>query len=129
MPFTPPWNEERLIRHELVMELVTRYICNNDGANCGKSGGVGKEEHHWAFMQWLLSGAKTGHYVEAPPAQKCMPEFGLIDVIHTLPGSVPQHRHRDTHLPGPCATLTVTAPLTPLSPLNGPLASSPGHTC
>lgn len=120
MPFQPPWNEDWLVGHDLVIEVVVRYICNNNALAC-----EAKEDQAWSFIHWVANGAKMEQYMDAPEAQMASPSFGAIDVIYTPPKAMPQLRHRDTNLPGTCASLTVTVPLTPLTPQNGPIAFIP----
>lgn len=121
LPFEDPWDEDLLLGHELVMELVSRYVCNNSAATR-----TGREDQLWAFLEWAASGAGTDYYTAKPGPQQASPSFGAIDVIHTPPGTMPQLRHRDTNLPGICASLTVNVPLTPLTPDNGPIGFVPG---
>lgn len=121
LPFRAPWNEDQLCCHELVLELVARYLCNDEARTCES-----KEDQAWAFLGWVASGPRPDYYDGALPARKANPSFGAIDVIHTPPGMMPQLRHRDTNLPGVCASLTVNVPLTPLSPHNGPIGFVPG---
>ncbi|CAK0888933.1 unnamed protein product [Prorocentrum cordatum] len=120
LPFEAPWSDSWLVCNELVLELVARYICNNDALAC-----EGKEEQAWAFVRWVAGGATTEYYTDAPTEARARPSFGAIDVIHTPGHRMPQLRHRDTNLPGICASLTVNVPLTPLTPRNGPIGFVP----
>jgi len=120
MPFTEPWNADWLIKNDLLLELVVRYVCNNDAVKYRS-----EEDSKWAFVQWCVNGATTEWYMPGPSAEG-EPGVGLVEVINTPPGAMPQNRHRDINLPGPCASLHVHIPLTPLRPDNGPIGFVPG---
>jgi len=120
MPFEAPWNEDWLVANDLVLEMVVRHICNNDALTCKTNA-----DQAWAFFEWVAGGVRTGQYTEAPMAERASPCFGAIDVIRTPPHTMPQLRHRDTNLPGVCSSLTITVPLTTLTPENGPIGFVP----
>jgi len=140
LPCRTPWNSDWLIKHELILELVARYVCNN------LAGGRTQEEQQSGFVQWLMAGAHLGWFRIAEampkpgrlwdfPAQGCSevgnadekgPWLGRVMVTKTPPGSPAQKHHRDITLPGPSAQLTIQVALTPLIANNGPLGYVPG---
>lgn len=143
LPFAVPWSSDWLMKNELVLEVVARYMHNNMAA------GRTQDEQQWALVQWLTSGAdldwfeapewgpKPGELLDDPPpgcsdvgnAAETGPWFGRVSLIRTPPSSPPQKYHRDINFPGPTAQLTVQVPLTPLLANNGPLGYVPGSHC
>lgn len=77
---------------------------------------------HWmgdgANIEELTDGRYSAGYAE----------MDLLVVVDTPAGAPAQKRHRDTILPGPCASIGVHIPLTHLQvePLNGPIGFIPG---
>jgi len=119
-PFEDVFKEDWLVRHPLVMTLLARHLRNsvdirNDGAA------------QMEIAQWIASGSPLD-YFETGPASGGFPVLDLMTVVDTPPGAPAQTRHRDTILPGPCASLGVHIPLRPLqlSPLNGSIGFTPG---
>jgi len=140
LPCTAPWTSDWLITHELVLEIVARYVQNN------LAGGRTQDEQQGGMVQWLMSGAdmdwfrteeaqpKPGRLWDVP-AQGCSnvgstdktgPWLGRVMVTKTPGGSPSQKAHRDINWPGASAQLTVQVALTPLVANNGPLGYVPG---
>lgn len=140
LPFAMPWASSWLLKDEIVLEVVARYMINNLAA------GRTQDEQQWALVQWLTSGSdldwfrrpdaqpKPGPLLDSPPAgcgdvgsaSDQGPFFGRISLIKTPGGSPGQKYHRDINFPGPAAQLTIQTPLTSLLANNGPLAYVPG---
>ena len=140
LPFAPPWNSEWLVRSDLILEVVARYVVND------MAGGRTEEEQQWNWVQWVSSGVglewfgrldqapKPGGLLDSPPAgctdvgspQERGPWLGRVMVTKTPPQSPPQKRHRDIILPGPASQLTIQVGLTELLANNGPLGYFPG---
>lgn len=139
LPYEAPWAGDWLVKHELVLEVVARYVCNN------MAGGRTEEEQQWSWVQWVTAGTdldwfrmpengfKRGELLESPPSG-CTdvgrpdvqgPWLGRVMVTKTPPQSPAQKRHRDIILPGPAAQLTIQVALTPLEANNGPLGYVP----
>lgn len=122
-PFSGIWTEDWLIRHPLVLALLARHLRNSTDTRNDKAAEM--EFAHWvargASLDDFYHGAKSAGY----------PMLDLLVVVDTPAGAPAQTRHRDTILPGPCASLGVHIPLTPLQldPLNGPIGFTPAsHT-
>mmetsp|Transcript_31080 Transcript_31080/g.92479 ORF Transcript_31080/g.92479 Transcript_31080/m.92479 type:complete len:489 (+) Transcript_31080:44-1510(+) len=140
LPYAMPWASDWLVKHDLVLELVARYVRND------LAGGRTQDEQQWGLVQWLTSGAdldwflspewgpKPGRLWDAPPTgcsgvgspEERGPWLGRVMVTKTPPGSPPQKHHRDINFPGPTAQLTIQVALTPLEANNGPLGYVPG---
>mmetsp|Transcript_10038 Transcript_10038/g.22502 ORF Transcript_10038/g.22502 Transcript_10038/m.22502 type:complete len:300 (+) Transcript_10038:403-1302(+) len=140
LPFAVPWGSDWLVKHELILEIVARYVHND------LAGGRTQDEQQWSLVQWLTSGAdldwflsedcapKPGYLLDHPPqgctdvgsAEDRGPWLGRVMVTKTPPGSPPQKYHRDINFPGPTAQLTIQVALTPLEANNGPLGYVPG---
>lgn len=140
LPFQAPWANAWLVKHDLVLEVVARYVHND------LAGGRTQDEQQWSLVQWLTSGAdlgwfllpdaapKPGPMLDSPPTgcstvgnpRERGPWLGRVMVTKTPPGSPPQKQHRDINFPGPTAQLTAQVALTPLEANNGPLGFVPG---
>lgn len=141
VPYADPWSCEWLMKHELVLDIVAGYVCND------MAGGRTEEEQQWRWVEWVTLGAELdwfrdpanggpvlGHLLDAPPVGCANvgttgergPWFGRASLTRTPPGAAPQKRHRDIILPGPAAQLTIQVALTPLVANNGPLGYFPG---
>lgn len=140
LPYAMPWAGDWLVKHDLVLEIVARYVQND------LAGGRTQEEQQWGLVQWLTSGAdldwfqspewgpKHGELWDEPPTgctdvgnpQERGPWLGRVMVTKAPPGCPPQKHHRDINFPGPTAQLTVQVALTPLVANNGPLGFVPG---
>lgn len=122
-PFAGIWTEDWLVRHPLVLALLARHLRNStDSRN--------EKEAELDFAHWVAGGASLDHFYTGPKSAG-YPVLDLMVVVDTPAGAPAQTRHRDTILPGPCASLGVHIPLTPLQlePLNGPIGFSPrSHT-
>lgn len=118
-PFEGPWTEDWLVRHPLVLAVVARHLRNSLDTSNEKAAEL-------QFAQWIASGAPIEHFLEGPCSEG-FPVLDLMVVVDTPPGAPAQSRHRDTILPGPCASLGVHIPLTPLQlkPLNGSIGFTP----
>lgn len=118
-PFQGMWTEDWLVRHPLVMALIARYLRNSTDVSDEKAAEIG-------FAQWLTDGCDINHYLTGP-ASAGFPVLDLMVVVDTPSGAPAQTRHRDTILPGPCASIGMHIPLTPLqvSPLNGSIGFVP----
>lgn len=115
--FQEPWNEERLVCNDIILELVARYVCNNDAVKHKT-----EEQQKAAFMEWASAGANPDHFITADAKDKSDVRVGLMTVVDTPPSCDPQVRHRDIILPGPCGGLSVCIPLSAPTLDNGPLA-------
>lgn len=140
LPFQLPWAHEWLVKHDLILETVARYVRND------LAGGRTQDEQQWGLVQWITSGAeldffrgsdcdpKPGKLLTEPPtgcsdvgsADERGPWLGRVMVTKTPPLSPPQKHHRDINFPGPAAQLTIQVALTPLVANNGPLGYVPG---
>ncbi|CAJ1327087.1 unnamed protein product, partial [Effrenium voratum] len=80
-----------------------------------------------SFAQWLGAGGGVEHFTSGEMSAG-YPELDLMVVVDTPAGAPAQTRHRDTMLPGPCASLGVHIPLTKMQaePLNGAIGFFPG---
>jgi len=122
-PFEGLWTDDRLVRHPLVLALIARYIRNSTDVSDEKGTEL-------CFAQWVTAGCQIDEFLTGPTSAG-FPIMDLMVVVDTPAGAPAQTRHRDTILPGPCASIGVHIPLTPLqvSPLNGPIGFAPGtHT-
>ena len=119
-PFEGVWTEDWLTRHPLVLALLARHLRNSLDAADEKSA-------ESEFAHWVADGAQLDQ-LQTGPLSSGFPVLDLMVVVDTPPGAPAQTRHRDTILPGPCASLGVHIPLTPLQlePLNGAIGFSPG---
>lgn len=140
LPFKKPWANDWLVRNDLVLDLVSRYVCNN------MAGGRTEEQQQWSWVEWVTAGAEMdwfrspergpvpGDLLNAPPsgctsvgnAGELGPWLGRVMVTKTPPFAPPQKRHRDIILPGPAAQLTIQVALTQLVANNGALGYVPG---
>eukprot|EP00929_Paragymnodinium_shiwhaense_P037292 TRINITY_DN19894_c0_g1_i1.p1 TRINITY_DN19894_c0_g1~~TRINITY_DN19894_c0_g1_i1.p1 ORF type:complete len:453 (+),score=31.78 TRINITY_DN19894_c0_g1_i1:245-1603(+) len=119
-PLAGVWCEERLARHPMVFALLARYLRNS--IDCRDEASAESE-----LVAWSRNGGDLDYFQRGLRSAS----FPLLDfhvVIDTPPGVPAQARHRDTLLPGPCSSVGVHVPLTPLkaSPMNGCLGFTPG---
>lgn len=122
-PFEGLWTDDRLVRHPLVLALIARYLRNSTDVSDEKV-------TEMCFAQWVTAGCQIDEFLTGPTSAG-FPVMDLLVVVDTPSGAPAQSRHRDTILPGPCASIGVHIPLTPLqvSPLNGSIGFAPGtHT-
>lgn len=120
-PFTGMWTEDWLVRHPLVLSLIARYLRNSTDMSDEKAAEM-------SFAHWVAGGSNIDDFLKGPLSAG-FPVLDLLVVVDTPAGAKAQTRHRDTILPGPCASLGMHIPLTPLRadrPLNGPIGFVPG---
>jgi len=119
-PFEGIWTEDWLVRHPLVLSLIARYLRNSTHLSHEK-------EAEMSFAHWVAGGSNIDDFLTGPSSAG-FPVLDLLVVVDTPAGAEAQTRHRDTILPGPCASLGMHIPLTPLQtdPLNGPIGFVPG---
>lgn len=140
VPFEAPWVSDMLVKHDLVLDVTSKYIINN------MASGRDEEDQQWHWVQWASAGSKLewflqpehgpapGPLLDTPPPgctdvgspDKIGPWLGRVVITKTPPLSPPQKKHRDIILPGPAAQLTIQVVLTPLEANNGPLGYVPG---
>lgn len=113
------FKEDWLVRHPLVMAALARHLRNSTDT---RNDAAAQME----IAQWVAGGGSIDHFQKGP-ASAGFPVLDLMVVVDTPAGAPAQTRHRDTILPGPCASLGVHIPLTQLQlePLNGPIGFSP----
>eukprot|EP00929_Paragymnodinium_shiwhaense_P014263 TRINITY_DN122165_c0_g1_i1.p1 TRINITY_DN122165_c0_g1~~TRINITY_DN122165_c0_g1_i1.p1 ORF type:complete len:616 (+),score=95.35 TRINITY_DN122165_c0_g1_i1:86-1933(+) len=118
-PFEGVWTEDWLVRHPLVMALLARHLRNSIDTSDEKAAEM-------QFAHWMANGGHMSDMLEGSLSGG-FPVLDLLVVVDTPPGAPSQTRHRDTILPGPCASLGVHIPLThlQLDPLNGAIGFSP----
>ncbi|CAE8599859.1 unnamed protein product, partial [Polarella glacialis] len=119
-PFDETWSEDNLLCHPLVLALVARYLRNSTDMSEEKAAEM-------SFAHWMADGARVEDFTTGARSA-AFAELDLLVVVDTPAGAPAQTRHRDTILPGPCASIGVHIPLTPLQvePLNGPIGFVPG---
>ncbi|CAJ1394033.1 unnamed protein product [Effrenium voratum] len=119
-PFNKLWAQDDVICHPLILALLARYVRNSTNMSEEKSAEM-------SFAQWLGAGGGVEHFTSGEMSAG-YPELDLMVVVDTPAGAPAQTRHRDTILPGPCASLGVHIPLTKMQaePLNGAIGFFPG---
>eukprot|EP00928_Gymnodinium_smaydae_P022396 TRINITY_DN18829_c0_g1_i1.p1 TRINITY_DN18829_c0_g1~~TRINITY_DN18829_c0_g1_i1.p1 ORF type:complete len:393 (-),score=54.79 TRINITY_DN18829_c0_g1_i1:539-1654(-) len=119
-PFEGIWTNELVTRHPLVLAVLARYLRNSTDTSNEKSSAA-------EFAKWMDGGAQIEHFSEGAKSAG-FPVLDLHVVIDTPAGAPAQTRHRDTVIPGPCASLGVHIPLQQLTmePLNGAIGFTPG---
>jgi len=117
-PCTAPWNEDWLVRHPLVLALIARYLRNS--IDCADEGAA-----QMRLAEWIASGAPLDDFLGGPLGGG-RAVMDLTVVVDTPAGAPAQTRHRDTIVPGPCASIGVHIPLTRLqaAPVNGAIGFS-----
>lgn len=118
-PFNKMWASDDIICHPLILALLARYLRNSTNTSEEKAAEM-------SFAHWLGSGGDIEEFTSGRLSAG-YPELDLLVVVDTPPGAPAQTRHRDTILPGPCASLGVHIPLTPMqaTPLNGAIGFFP----
>lgn len=118
-PFAGVWTEDWLVCHPLVLSLISRYLRNSTDMSDEKAAELG-------FAHWIAAGSNINDFLTGEFSAG-FPVLDLMVVVDTPPGAEAQTRHRDTILPGPCASIGVHIPLTCLQaePLNGSIGFSP----
>eukprot|EP00930_Biecheleria_cincta_P095297 TRINITY_DN87278_c0_g1_i1.p1 TRINITY_DN87278_c0_g1~~TRINITY_DN87278_c0_g1_i1.p1 ORF type:complete len:677 (+),score=74.75 TRINITY_DN87278_c0_g1_i1:98-2128(+) len=113
------FKEDWLVRHPLVMAALARHVRNSTDTRNDAAAQL-------EIAQWVAGGGSIDHFQKGP-ASAGYPVLDLMVIIDTPGGAPAQTRHRDTILPGPCASLGVHIPLTQLQlePLNGPIGFTP----
>lgn len=125
-PFAGPWASKSLLTNELVLEVVTSYLCNH------LADGRSEEEQKDMWIRWVCEGSDIDWFASSKSAVRSgsasaadpdpSPCLYHVTVVEAPPNSPSQRRHRDIILPGPRAQLIAQVALTPLSAVNGPVA-------
>eukprot|EP00434_Breviolum_minutum_P030703 symbB.v1.2.027152.t1/scaffold2767.1/size71155/1 len=119
-PFNKTWADDEIICHPLILALLARYLRNSTNMSEEKSAEM-------SFAHWLGGGGDIEAFTSGRLSAG-YPELDLLVVVDTPAGAPAQTQHRDTILPGPCASLGVHIPLTAMQadPLNGAIGFFPG---
>lgn len=119
-PFDKLWADDDIICHPLILALLCRYLRNSTNMSEEKSAEM-------SFAHWLGAGGDIETFTSGRLSAG-YPELDLLVVVDTPAGAPAQTQHRDTILPGPCASLGVHIPLTTMQaePLNGAIGFFPG---
>lgn len=119
-PFDKMWAQDDVICHPLILALLARYLRNSTNMSEEKASEM-------TFAHWLGAGGDIEEFTSGQSSAG-FPELDLLVVVATPSGAPAQTQHRDTILPGPCASLGVHIPLTPMQaePLNGAIGFFPG---
>jgi len=119
-PFDKMWAQDDVICHPLILALLARYLRNSTNMSEEKASEM-------TFAHWLGAGGDIEEFTSGQSSAG-FPELDLMVVVDTPSGAPAQTQHRDTILPGPCASLGVHIPLTPMQaePLNGAIGFFPG---
>mmetsp|Transcript_150024 Transcript_150024/g.273084 ORF Transcript_150024/g.273084 Transcript_150024/m.273084 type:complete len:865 (+) Transcript_150024:69-2663(+) len=120
IPCEGHWKDDRLVRHPLVLTLLARYLRNSIKT-------ADEDAAQMDLARWVSAGAPIEEFTTGSFSAG-FPILDLMTVVTTPAGESAQKRHRDTIVPGPCASLGVHVPLSimELEPLNGPIGFNPG---
>eukprot|EP00747_Dinoflagellata_sp_TGD_P167910 gnl/TRDRNA2_/TRDRNA2_193217_c0_seq1.p1 gnl/TRDRNA2_/TRDRNA2_193217_c0~~gnl/TRDRNA2_/TRDRNA2_193217_c0_seq1.p1 ORF type:complete len:604 (+),score=81.00 gnl/TRDRNA2_/TRDRNA2_193217_c0_seq1:145-1956(+) len=120
-PFSGIWKEDWLTRHPLVLKLLAYYLRNSLNP-------MDEERTQQTMINWIQEGSPLECFQENGKFSHGRPMLDLMVVVDTPAGAPAQIRHRDVITPGPCASIGVHIPLTPLQlePLNAAIGFTPG---
>eukprot|EP00435_Cladocopium_sp_Y103_P047345 s619_g13.t2 len=144
-PFDKLWADDGIICHPLILALLCRYLRNSTNMSEDSRAvsfhclrglfdnavlacqWVGEKSAEMSFAHWLGAGGDIETFTSGRLSAG-YPELDLLVVVDTPAGAPAQTQHRDTILPGPCASLGVHIPLTAMQakPLNGAIGFFPG---